>query len=88
MLEDRLVHECLSIVLKPLMKAAEVGIMMADLVGNVHHCFTPLTAYIVDTPEAAMLACVHGMTSPFTMALYLQFRDNFWHPAHMRSITL
>ncbi|KAG1797939.1 hypothetical protein EV424DRAFT_1546453 [Suillus variegatus] len=56
MLEDRLVHECLSIVLKPLMKAAEVGIMMADLIGNVHHCFTPLTAYIVDTPEAAMLA--------------------------------
>ncbi|KAG1803224.1 uncharacterized protein BJ212DRAFT_1487090 [Suillus subaureus] len=22
------------------------------------------------------------------MALYLQFGDSFWHPAHMRSITL
>jgi hypothetical protein len=79
MLEDRLVHECLSIVLKPLMKAAEVGIMMSDPVGNVRHCFTPLAAYIVDTPEAAMLACVRGKTSPFTMASYLQFGDNFRH---------
>ncbi|KAG2047747.1 hypothetical protein BDR06DRAFT_896857, partial [Suillus hirtellus] len=35
MLEDHLVHECLSIVLKPLMIATEVGIMMSDPVGNV-----------------------------------------------------
>ncbi|KAG1843085.1 hypothetical protein C8R48DRAFT_619062 [Suillus tomentosus] len=30
MLEDRLMHECLSIVLKPLMIATEIGIMMSD----------------------------------------------------------
>ncbi|KAG1868721.1 hypothetical protein C8R48DRAFT_598563 [Suillus tomentosus] len=88
MLEDHLIHKCLSIILKPLMKAAEVGIMMSDPVGNVHHCFTPLAAYIIDTSEAAMLACVRGKTSPFTMASYLQFGDNFWHPARTRSITL
>ncbi|KAG2058765.1 hypothetical protein BDR06DRAFT_980181 [Suillus hirtellus] len=68
MLEDRLIHECLLIILQPLMKAAELGIMMADPVGNIHHCFTLLTAYIVDTPEACMLACVCGKTSPFTLA--------------------
>ncbi|KIK38839.1 hypothetical protein CY34DRAFT_25496 [Suillus luteus UH-Slu-Lm8-n1] len=45
-------------------------------------------AYIVDTSETAMLACVHRKTSPFTMALHLQFVDNFWHPAHTCSITL
>ncbi|KAG1787146.1 uncharacterized protein HD556DRAFT_1449075 [Suillus plorans] len=88
MLEDRLVHECLLVVLKPLMIAAEVGIMMSDLVGNVQHCFTPLAVYIVDTPEAAMLACVRGKTSPFTMASYLQFGDHFRHPAHTCVITL
>ncbi|KAG0697850.1 hypothetical protein DFH29DRAFT_1003402 [Suillus ampliporus] len=44
--------------------------------------------YIVDTPEAAMLACVRGKTSPFTMASYLQFGDHFRHPARMRVITL
>ncbi|KAG1897929.1 uncharacterized protein F5891DRAFT_1191240 [Suillus fuscotomentosus] len=88
MLEDRLIHQCLSIVLQPLMKAAKVGIMMSDLVGNVWHCFTPLAAYIVNTPEAAMLACVCRKTSPFTMASYLQFGDIFRHPSHTRSITL
>ncbi|KIK45260.1 hypothetical protein CY34DRAFT_22595 [Suillus luteus UH-Slu-Lm8-n1] len=60
-LEDRLIHECLSIVLKPLMKAAEVGIMMSDPVGNIRHCFTPLAAYIINTPEAAMLACFEAL---------------------------
>ncbi|KAG2105471.1 uncharacterized protein F5147DRAFT_775240 [Suillus discolor] len=72
----------------PLMKAAELGIMMADPVGNICHCFTPLAAYIVDTPEACMLACVRGKTSPFTMASYLQFRDNFRHPTRTCAITL
>ncbi|KAG2344690.1 hypothetical protein BDR05DRAFT_881861, partial [Suillus weaverae] len=42
--------------------------------------FMPLVAYIVNTPEAAMLACVHGKMSPFTMASYLQFEDDFQHP--------
>ncbi|KAG2030953.1 hypothetical protein BDR03DRAFT_986755 [Suillus americanus] len=62
LLEDCLMHECLSIVLKPLMKAAEIGIMMSDLVGSVWHCFTPLAAYITDMPEAAMLACLTSIT--------------------------
>jgi hypothetical protein len=70
------------------MKAAKLGIMMSDPVGNILHCFTPLAAYIVDTPEACMLACVHGKTSPFTIALYLQFRDNFCHPTRTCAITL
>ncbi|KAG0702891.1 hypothetical protein DFH29DRAFT_804305 [Suillus ampliporus] len=75
-LEDRLVHECLSIVLKPLMKAAEVGIMMSDPVGNVRHCFTPLAAYILNSIatdpndlEAYFNVCVehqlNGVYSPF-----------------------
>ncbi|KAG2338456.1 hypothetical protein BDR05DRAFT_893431 [Suillus weaverae] len=88
MLEDHLMHECLLIIIKPLMIAAEVGIMMSDPVGNVRHCFMPLAAYIVNTTEAAMLACVRGKTSPFTMASYLQFGDDFWHPARTRTITL
>ncbi|KAG2032849.1 hypothetical protein BDR03DRAFT_1014891 [Suillus americanus] len=63
---------------------------MSDPVGNIRHCFTPLAAYIVDTPEACMFACacVHGKTSPFTLASYLQFRDNFCHPACICAITL
>ncbi|KAG0708249.1 hypothetical protein DFH29DRAFT_979532 [Suillus ampliporus] len=34
-LKDRLIHQCLSIVLKPLMIAAEIGIMMSDPIGNL-----------------------------------------------------
>ncbi|KAG2051089.1 hypothetical protein BDR06DRAFT_1061819, partial [Suillus hirtellus] len=87
-LEDCLIHECLVIVLKPLMIAAEIGIMMSDPVGNIRHCYTPLAAYIVDTPKACMLACVRGKTSPFTMASYLEFGDSFRHPERTRSVTL
>ncbi|KAG1905438.1 uncharacterized protein F5891DRAFT_1183385 [Suillus fuscotomentosus] len=83
-LEDCLIHQCLSIILKPLMITAKIGIMMSDPVRNVHHCYTPLAAYIVDTPEA----CICGKTSPFTMASYLEFGDNFCHPKCTCYITL
>jgi hypothetical protein len=57
-LEARLVHQCLDIVLEPLKQAAHIGRMMSDPLGNLRYCFTPLASYIVDTPEACMLACV------------------------------
>ncbi|KAG2344597.1 hypothetical protein BDR05DRAFT_998986 [Suillus weaverae] len=67
---------------------AEIGIMMSDPIGNVRHCYMLLAAYIIDTPEACMLACVHGKTSPFMMASYLEFGDNFCHPKWTHHITL
>ncbi|KAG0705937.1 hypothetical protein DFH29DRAFT_799338 [Suillus ampliporus] len=66
LLEDHLMHECLSIVLKPLMKAAEIGIMMSDLVGN-------LTSITVDPAhlEVYFDACaeyrLNGICAPFWM---------------------
>ncbi|KAF8436374.1 hypothetical protein L210DRAFT_3319453, partial [Boletus edulis BED1] len=72
-LDARLFHQCLDIVVEPLKTAARIGRMMSDPVGNLQHCFTPLAAYIVDTPEACMLACVCGKTSPVTMASYKEF---------------
>jgi hypothetical protein len=57
-LEARLVHQCLDIVLEPLKQAAHIVRMMSDPLGNLRYCFTPLASYIVDTPEACMLACV------------------------------
>ncbi|KAH7917126.1 hypothetical protein BV22DRAFT_1026954, partial [Leucogyrophana mollusca] len=65
LLKDCLIHECLDIVLEPLQKATELGIMMSDPAGNLRHCFPPLAGYIVDTPEAAMLA------NPNNLAAYL-----------------
>ncbi|KAG1842818.1 hypothetical protein C8R48DRAFT_780930 [Suillus tomentosus] len=87
-LADRLVHQCLDIVLKPLKEAALHGTMLSDPVGQSRYCFTPLASYIVDTPEAMMLACVGGKTSPVTMAMYKQFGDSFRHEPRTASTTL
>ncbi|KAI6007995.1 hypothetical protein EDC04DRAFT_2582309 [Pisolithus marmoratus] len=87
-LEAWLFHECLDIILHPLKIAAQVRQMMSDPIGNLHHCFTPLAAYITNTPEACMLACVHGKTSPVTMASYKNFGNAFWHQCHTGARTL
>ncbi|KAI6157181.1 hypothetical protein BKA82DRAFT_4009611 [Pisolithus tinctorius] len=77
LLEDRLIHECLDIILEPVKQAAKLGIMLPDSLGHMQYCFTPITGYITDTPEAAMLTAVGGKTSPITMAMYKQFGDPF-----------
>ncbi|KAG2752786.1 hypothetical protein P692DRAFT_20723352 [Suillus brevipes Sb2] len=87
-LEARLVHQCLDIVLEPLKQAARIGQMMSDPLENLRYCFTPLASYIVDTPEACMLACVRGKTSPVTMAMYENFGDAFQHPPRTAKTTL
>ncbi|KAG0694251.1 hypothetical protein DFH29DRAFT_1006510 [Suillus ampliporus] len=88
MLQDRLVHQCLDVVLEPLKLAAQEGIMMSDPTGLSRYCFTLLASYIADTPEAMMLACVGGKTSPVTMAMYKQFGDAFRHEPRTRATTL
>ena len=74
-----MIHECLDFILKPLKKAAEVGIMMSDPVGSRRYVFTPLAAYIVDVQEALALSGVAGKTSHITMATYKKFGDPFQH---------
>ena len=88
MLEARLYHSCLDIILAPLKAAAAIGVMLSDPVGNLRWCFTPLASFIVDTPEAQLIACVGGKTSPLTVANYQQFGDDFRHPSRTGSITL
>ena len=78
-LENCMIHECLDFILKPLKKAAEVGIMMSDPAGSLRYVFTPLAAYMVDVQEALSLAGVAGKTSHLTMATYKQFGDPFQH---------
>ncbi|KAG1888820.1 hypothetical protein F4604DRAFT_1569616, partial [Suillus subluteus] len=87
-LEARLVHQCLDIVLEPLKQAARIGWMMSDPLGNLRYCFTPLASYIVDTSETYMLACVRGKTLPVTMAMYKNFRDALQHPSRTAKTTL
>ncbi|KAG2053497.1 hypothetical protein BDR06DRAFT_886051 [Suillus hirtellus] len=76
MLGDHLVYQCLNITLEPLNLAACEGIMLLDPVGHFvylqhsHYCFTPLTSFIINTPEAMMLAAIGGKTLPVTMAMF------------------
>jgi hypothetical protein len=88
MLRDRLVHECLDFVIQPLKTAARIGIMMSDPLGWRRFCFTPLAAYIVDTPESTLISGVAGKTSSVTMATYKQLGDNFRHEPRTASTTL
>ena len=76
-LEARLVHECLDYVLSPVKIAAQLGIMLSDLCGFSRYCFTPLAAYITDTPEAVMLSGVAGKNSHLTMATHKQLGDSY-----------
>ncbi|KAI6019933.1 hypothetical protein F5J12DRAFT_716230 [Pisolithus orientalis] len=88
LLEDRLIHECLDIILEPVKQAAKLSIMLPDSLGHMQYCFMPIMGYIADTPKAAMLTAVGGKTSPITMAMYKQFRDPFRHEPQTVSTTL
>jgi hypothetical protein len=68
--------------------AAEIGIMMSDPLGWRRLCYTPLAAYIVDTPESALISGVGGKTSSVTMATYKQFGDDFRHEPRTATKTL
>lgn len=87
-LDSRLFHQCLDIVLKPLKVAAEIGIMMSDPLGWRRFCYPSIAAHIVDTPESALISGVAGKTSSVTTAWYKHFGDNFRHPARTASITI
>ena len=61
---------------------------MSDPVGNLWYCYTPLAAYIVDTPELSLLACTSPKASPFTTATHKQFGDPVLHPPRIGTHTL
>ena len=61
---------------------------MSDPRGYSRFCFTFLASYMVDTPEATMLACVAGKTSHLTMADYRTFGDPVRQGPRTASTTL
>jgi hypothetical protein len=86
-LADRLLHQVISTVVKPLKKAAEPGCMMSDPLGNLKHCFTLLIAYITDTPEQHVIMCVTSNASAVSMAVFAQFGDPIRCAPHTASKT-
>ncbi|KAG6370271.1 hypothetical protein JVT61DRAFT_12220 [Boletus reticuloceps] len=79
LLQDWLVHEALNIVLAPLKTATQIGIMMSDPVGNLRYCFTPIAAWITDTPEESLLSGTGPKVSLVTIASSKQFGNAHQH---------
>ncbi|KAG1820808.1 hypothetical protein DFJ58DRAFT_673237, partial [Suillus subalutaceus] len=87
-LADHLLHQCIDLVVEPLKQAACLGIMMSDPQGFSRYCFTPLVAYVADTPEELVIACATMNSSPVTMATCKDFGDPIRHPPRNGSSTL
>jgi len=87
-MENRLIHHCLDIICQPLKAASVRGAFMGDSLGRIRCYFTPIAAYIVDTPEAAVIAGVGGKTSHLTLASHKRFGDHFRHPTRLATLTL
>ncbi|KAF7303354.1 RPN1-RPN2-N domain-containing protein [Mycena indigotica] len=79
-MESRLLHHCLDVICDPLKIAARDGALLSKSDGSLIYAHTPLVSYIVDTPEAADIACVKAKTSHLTTASHHTFGDNFRHP--------
>jgi hypothetical protein len=72
-LYQRVIHMCLDVAFAPLKRIAVEGAAMVDPYGKYRLCHTFLASYMVDTPEAQMLAGVKGMTSTVTTASHREF---------------
>jgi len=87
-LADRLLHASIDIVVEPLKQAARLGIMMSDPRGFSRYFFTPLVAYVADTPEELAISSITMNSSPVTMATRADFGDSTRHPLRTGSSTL
>ncbi|KZV63386.1 hypothetical protein PENSPDRAFT_590010 [Peniophora sp. CONT] len=82
-----LFHKCAKICTNSLQQGCKVPIPMADPLGMVRNCRTPLVAYIVDNPEQLMIACAAGKQSPVTLAKAKEFGDPQQHELRTRDWT-
>jgi hypothetical protein len=87
-LQARLWHKCMDLVLANLKAAAVDGCFMPDPSRHIRYAFTPLVAHICDLPEASMIAAVAKNVSPVTMAVQQDFGDGTLHPPRTGKHTL
>ena len=72
---QRLFHESMHIVLKPLINAGTNGVEMTSSDGAVWHVHPILTCYVADYPEQCLVACTKYGTCPKCKASAKQLED-------------
>ena len=87
-LQARLWHKCMDLVLANLKAAALDGCFMPDPNRHIRFVFTPLVAHVCDLPEASMIAAVAKNASPVTMAVQRDFGDGTLYPPRTGKHTL
>ncbi|PVF91686.1 hypothetical protein CPB86DRAFT_719004, partial [Serendipita vermifera] len=69
-LQNRLFHQCMSVILEPLKHIPSEGLRMVDSMGAVRLCFPTLAAYLADYPEQVLINVAASNASPTTTAAY------------------
>ncbi|CCA75821.1 hypothetical protein PIIN_09809 [Serendipita indica DSM 11827] len=67
-LSARLFHQCMKLVLNPLVEPGKTGIEMADASGKVRICVPLVAGYISDYPEQTLINCTANNVSSVFLA--------------------
>lgn len=87
-LDKRLYHMAVDVIVDPLKRVAVQGCLMSDPCNQLRNCFTPLAACIVDNPEQLLISGVASKNSPITIATYREFGDASRSPLRTGTMTL
>ena len=84
MLSNRLFHQCLKIILAPLVEPGVSGVRMVDSVGDERRCFPRVAVYIGDNPEQALINIANSGSSPMFTASRDELGDSLPAPPRTR----
>ncbi|KAG8800252.1 hypothetical protein FRC16_003302 [Serendipita sp. 398] len=80
----RLYHQCLEMVLSPLVGAGTAGVIILDSRGNARVCYPRLAAHLADHPEQLLINVASAYNSPVTTASFKGLGDPQPHPPRTR----